>query len=88
MNVVPNQKIEKRQRREFGRSASVEKHGTDILLTKVRELHLKNEKLLIHETQRFSNLLEAQKTIKIQEDRFNEMFRETEILKVKTEKDE
>ena len=80
--------MDKRQRREFVRSTSVDKPGTDILLTKVRELHLKNEKLLIHETQRFSHLLESQKTIKVYEARFDEMFKESEILKVKTEQDE
>ena len=54
----------------------------------MRELHLKNEKLLINETKRFSELLEARKTNKIYEARFEEMKRETEALKVKIEQDE
>ena len=78
---------EKRQKRHEDQNLSAQKYDTNLLITKIDDLHYKNEKLLVIETERFSHLLQAQKTIKLYESRFDEMYKATEGLKVKIEQE-
>jgi len=57
-------------------------------LNKIQELNLKNEKLLVIETERYGRLIDAQKTNKLYESRLDEMTSELGVLKINLEKEQ